>query len=100
MNGNSSPPPRRSLMVDLFDVRFRYLITPRLIGCLYGAAMSFVGSAVLFALLFIWGLTTWAGSGWWLLAPMIVTGGLAALMAVRVALEWVLMAFSRSRSGR
>lgn len=100
MHGNDPPQRYRSIILDLFDLRFRYLITPRLVGCLYATALSFIGSAVFFALLFLWGLTTWMGSGWWLFAPVIVTGGLAAMMAARVTLEWVLMTFSRGRSNQ
>jgi hypothetical protein len=93
----NTPPPRRPLLADLFDIRFRYLVTPRLVGCLYLAAIAFVGSATLFAILFLWGLTTWLGWGWWLFAPVILAGGLVALLTVRVILEWVLLVFSRRR---
>src|SRR2546423_1273329 len=90
-------PRRRPVVVDLFDVRFRYLVTPRLVGCLYVAALSFIGSATLFALLFLWSLTTWLGWGMWLFAPVIMAGGLVALLAARIALEWVLLIFTRPR---
>ena len=97
MHNSNMPERRRSILADLFDMRFRYLVTPRLICCLYQAAMAFIGSATFFAILFLWGLTTWLGSGYWLFAPVILSGGLVALLVVRICLEWILLVFTRKR---
>lgn len=98
MNGEQTPPQRRgSIITGLVDLRFEQMVTPRLVGCLYAAALAFISSGTLFALLFVWGLSTWLGAGWWWVLPVVVCGGLTAALTVRVACEWVLMAFTHGR---
>lgn len=88
---------RVGLLGGLLDVRFRRMVTPRLVGCLYMAAATCVASGCLAGVLLIWGMASWLGAGWWIFAPFVLAAGVVAVLAVRVICEWVLMAFTRGR---
>lgn len=87
-----------SLLGALFDLRFRWVITPRLIGVLYVAWAGFNALGALTGLLFIWGITTWTGSGWWWFAPLVIAAGVGGVVVSRVACEWIVMSFTHGRS--
>ena len=90
--------PKESIMLGLVDPSFYRVVTPRLAGCLYVVSVGFIGAWTFTIILFIWGLTRWAGKGWWWFAPPIALGGLAGILAVRVLLE-VAVSLVRGPSG-
>jgi hypothetical protein len=66
---------RESIILGLLDPSFKRLVTPRLAGWAYGATFGLVTSWTFFCVSFVWGLTTWAGAGWWYLVPTILLYG-------------------------
>lgn len=97
--GAVSRGPERApgVLRGLADVGFTRMVTPRLVGWLYVASAGFIGCGSLVGLLLVWSVAGWAGGGWWWLAPLVVAAGVAALLVVRIACEWLLMAFTRGR---
>lgn len=95
MNTDQTPNQRReSILSGLTDLGFEQMVTPRLIGCLYMAALAFIASGTLFALLLVWGMSTWLGAGWCWVLPVVLCGALVAVLAARIACEWILMTFT------
>ncbi|MBO2459239.1 DUF4282 domain-containing protein [Actinomadura violacea] len=93
----TGPRESRGVLSGLVDLRFRRFVTPRLISVLYVVASLCVAFWALWALLLVWGLSTWMGGGWWWCAPVIIAAGIAGVLVVRIGCEWVLMAFTRGR---
>lgn len=93
----TGPRESRGVLAGLADVRFRTLVTPRLISVLYVAVSLCIGFGGLFALLLVWSVASWMGGGWWWCAPVIIAAGVAGVVCVRIGCEWVLMAFTRGR---
>lgn len=91
------PERARGVLRGLADVGFTQMVTPRLVGCLYVAAAGFIAVGSLVGLLLVWSVAAWAGGGWWWLAPLMLAAGVAGVLVVRIACEWVLMAFTRGR---
>ncbi|WP_329519873.1 DUF4282 domain-containing protein [Spirillospora sp. NBC_01491] len=91
------PYQSRSVLGGLLDLRFRRLITPRLIGWVYAAGVVLVVCWTLAGLLLIWGFAAWMGAGWWLYSPVVIAAGALGVLLLRVTCEWILMAFTRGR---
>ncbi|WP_233617940.1 DUF4282 domain-containing protein [Actinomadura sp. WAC 06369] len=87
-----------SLLRALLDVRFRWVITPRLIGLLYVSAAGFNAFGCVMGLLTLWGFSAWAGTGWLWFAPVMIAAGVGGVLLSRVACEWLMMTFTHGRS--
>ncbi|MUN42575.1 DUF4282 domain-containing protein [Actinomadura litoris] len=94
------PGPYRApgLLRGLADVRFRWMVTPRVISVLYVVVAGAMVAGSLVGLLLVWSMATWAGAGMWWFAPLVLGGGLAGVLGTRIACEWILMAFTRGRA--
>lgn len=86
----------RGVLRALADVRLRQTVTPRLIGWVYALAAGFVAAGTVLGLVLVWSASG-AGGGWWWLMPLVIAGGVAGVLMVRIGCEWVLMAFTRGR---
>ncbi|WP_242883173.1 DUF4282 domain-containing protein [Actinomadura litoris] len=94
------PGPYRApgLLRGLADVRFRMMVTPRLVSVLYVVVAGAMVAGSLVGLLLVWSMATWAGAGMWWFAPLVLGGGVAGVLGTRILCEWVLMAFTRGRA--
>lgn len=74
-------------LADLLDARFERRFGPVLVRWLYVGSLTFAAGLALFGVLMSWWLASWAGWGFWLGAPLSMTGGLVCAFVVRLVCE-------------
>lgn len=103
MRGGISPQNpatrRPGVFKGLLDTRFDILVTPLLVRWIYICSVVTISMGTIFWFVFAWWVATWKDGWLWGLLGMVSApvNGFILVLAVRVACEFVVTRFVRSR---